>query len=195
MANKVKIGYGISVKNKDGKWDRRPQIRWSRRLRGSWPVVEYKAWYHARARCMDPDHPSWKYYGGRGILFCAQWVDDFVAFYRHIGRRPAGRFSLDRIENDRGYEPGNVRWATQSVQMRNRRPRPKAALKEKVSRPAGRPRTRLHEFRGQRLHITEIASILGVCVGTLVYRLGRGIPIDKAKWARIPKGEAGFIGK
>ena len=83
---------------------------------------EWKAWVNARRRCTDPNHPDWKNYGGRGITMCARWLRSFAAFYAHIGARPAGMM-LDRIENDAGYKPGNVRWATRAVQNANKRRR------------------------------------------------------------------------
>lgn len=60
-------------------------------------------------------------YGGRGISICKRWVDSFEAFLADVGRRPGPGYSIDRKNNDRGYEPGNVRWATATQQMRNRR--------------------------------------------------------------------------
>ena len=82
--------------------------------------VEYKAWAEAKQRCHNPSNEKFKWYGARGISVCDEWRNDFVAFYKHIGPRPAG-FELDRINNDAGYEPGNVRWASKTENVRNRR--------------------------------------------------------------------------
>jgi hypothetical protein len=72
-------------------------------------------------RCHDARTAAYPNYGGRGITVCAAWRRDFLAFAAHIGPRPTKRHSLDRINNDRGYEPGNVRWAEPDVQQNNRR--------------------------------------------------------------------------
>lgn len=84
--------------------------------------AEYRAWYAMRRRCNDPKNKAYKNYGGRGITVCDEWQSDFQAFLDHIGPKPSPDLSLDRIDNNRGYEPGNVRWADQSTQSRNRRP-------------------------------------------------------------------------
>lgn len=81
---------------------------------------EYASWSAMKVRCLDPDNKDYPRWGGRGVTICQAWIDSFVAFYEHIGPRPAGT-TLDRINNERGYEPGNVRWATASEQQRNRR--------------------------------------------------------------------------
>lgn len=70
-------------------------------------------------RCTNPNNPAWRLYGGRGITVCARWRD-FPAFLADMGERPNG-LTLDRIDNDRGYEPGNCRWATWSEQRSNQR--------------------------------------------------------------------------
>lgn len=78
-------------------------------------------WRHMIARCTDPAHKSWKDYGGRGITICVEWMD-FRTYYADTGDKPAPGMSLDRIDNDGNYEPSNIRWATHSEQMKNRRP-------------------------------------------------------------------------
>jgi hypothetical protein len=81
----------------------------------------YKLWFAMKARCTDPNSTSYPYYGARGITVCAAWRDSFETFLRDVGPRPSRQYTLDRIDNDRGYEPGNVRWATRTTQMRNTR--------------------------------------------------------------------------
>lgn len=81
----------------------------------------YKTWIGMKERCSNPNHSGWKHYGGRGITVCDRWADDFWAFAADMGPRPAGH-SLDRIDGDGNYEPGNVRWATYSEQAKGRRP-------------------------------------------------------------------------
>lgn len=83
---------------------------------------EYSAWLAMRKRCNDPNNKAYRNYGARGIKVCAEWQDDFEAFLAHVGPKPSPDLSIDRIDNDKGYEPGNVRWADRSTQSRNRRP-------------------------------------------------------------------------
>ena len=81
---------------------------------------EYAAWIAQRNRCRNPRDKNFKNYGGRGIK---EWTDGYPAFLAHIGRAPSPKHTLDRIDNDRGYEPGNLRWSTVKEQNANRRRR------------------------------------------------------------------------
>lgn len=86
-------------------------------------MPEWGAWRNAIARCTDETNKNWERYGGRGIEVCDDWVHDatgFEAFLDHIGPRPGPGWSLDRIDNDGNYEPGNVRWATAKTQANNK---------------------------------------------------------------------------
>jgi hypothetical protein len=81
---------------------------------------EYNVWCSMRKRCRNPNSDDFGRYGGRGIAVCARW-DRFDNFLADMGRRPSPKHSLDRIDNDGDYEPGNCRWVTSKEQMRNRR--------------------------------------------------------------------------
>jgi hypothetical protein len=85
-------------------------------------IPEYAIWKTMRQRCANPNCTDYPDYGGRGIAVCDRW-SEFTAFITDMGRRPSDQHSIDRIDNDRGYEPGNCRWADDLTQASNRRPR------------------------------------------------------------------------
>ncbi len=80
----------------------------------------YAVWANMKKRCTNPNDPNWKYYGGRGIIVCKEWLDSFEAFYQYMGD-PSQGLTIDRIDNDGNYEPGNVRWADYVTQSFNSR--------------------------------------------------------------------------
>jgi hypothetical protein len=98
--------------------DRRPDCA---RTHGRRYCPEYNTWAGMHSRCENPKEAGYKNYGGRGITVCERWRS-FENFYADVGDRPSPKHSIDRINNDGNYEPGNVRWATRTEQNRNRRP-------------------------------------------------------------------------
>jgi hypothetical protein len=97
------------------KWHNKPWLGQVKHRKSHSP--EHGAWRDAKRRCTNPKVKNWKHYGGRGIRFL---FTSFEQFFAELGPRPAGT-SLDRINNDGNYEPGNVRWATRLEQTQNRR--------------------------------------------------------------------------
>lgn len=84
-------------------------------------TAEYYVWQAMKRRCANPNTHNFDNYGGRGIRVCDEWCASFSAFFKHVGQRPSAKHSIDRIDNNGNYEPGNVRWATSSEQRRNQR--------------------------------------------------------------------------
>jgi hypothetical protein len=134
--------------------------------------LEYHAWQSMIRRCGAPSHKSYKQYGRRGITVCARWRASFWDFLADVGPKPHG-MSLERVENNGNYEPGNVRWATPKEQARNRR------------------NNRLLTFGSQTKPMSAWAEEYGIDRGTLRSRLAKGMSLESAlnqqKFAR-PKG-------
>lgn len=123
---------------------------------------EWYAWQHAKARCNNPRDKEFHRYGAKGIKMCREWEQDFSLFLKEVGTRPTPGHSIDRIDSGKGYEPGNVRWATREVQSRNR--------------PGF---VRLLEHNGRTQTVAEWAQELGLPPATLYHRLNEGLPIEQ----------------
>lgn len=137
-------------------------------ISGNRPTSEYMAWIAAKKRCTNPRNPSYRFYGARGVRMCSKWAASFEAFLCDMGPKPDPTFSLDRIDPDGDYRPGNCRWAEPSVQARNKR------------------NVRWYEFQGDFLILGEVAERLGIsrkkarlleCRGVLPARRISGSPL------------------
>lgn len=104
----------------------------------------FGGWGQMMRRCYNSEHKQFHDYGGRGLTVCAEWHDP-AAFIEYVevvlGPRPTETHTIDRVDNERGYEPGNLRWATRSEQNSNQRTRVQAGYPVGVS-----------GFRGVRIH-------------------------------------------
>ena len=121
---------------------------------------EYKTWIGIKDRCHNPKSEAYSDYGGRGIFVSEKWRNDYAEFLKYMGPRPNGT-SIDRIDNDKGYEPGNCRWSTAKEQCNHRRS------------------SRIIHFNGQSLTMMQWAEQLQINVQTIWARLNRGWSIQK----------------
>lgn len=118
--------------------------------------VEYQAWIKIKGRCCNVKDAKYADYGGRGIKVCDAWLDDFQAFYRDMGPRPEWSSSIDRIDVNGDYDPGNCRWSDAKTQSRNKR------------------NHRLVNFEGRNMPLSEACELAGVNYRSALYRLNRG---------------------
>lgn len=109
-----------------------------------------------KGRCLRPSDKKYKDYGGRGIRIYEPWINSVEKFAMYVGPRPSIVHSIDRIDNNGNYEPGNVRWATRKVQANNQRT------------------NRLICIDGDTKTVTQWAEILGITPQAIQYRLKNG---------------------
>ena len=147
-------------------------------IHGYTKFPEYEVWRHMIERCQDSKRKDWPRYGGRGIVVCQRWRDSFPAFYEDMGPRPTPAHSIDRINNDGNYEPGNCRWATVAEQASNK------------------SNNRYLTFDGQTLTVSQWARKLGIKVDVLNLRLShynwtveRALtqPVRARRWGKKPR--------
>lgn len=123
--------------------------------------AEYSCWQHIKDRCLNPRCKCFPRYGGRGITVCDRWRASFAAFFADVGPRPGTGYTIERIDNEQGYEPGNCCWVPSSQQQQNTR------------------RTRRITFNGETKSLSEWARVTGLSIGCLQRRL-RQLPVKLA---------------
>lgn len=130
----------------------------------------YKMWHSMNGRCHSQESQAYKYYGDRGIEVCQQWrsPNGFAQFLADMGDPGPGK-SIDRINNDGNYEPGNVRWVTQKEQTRNTR------------------RNRLITFEDQTMCIADWSVKTGLSPQCITHRIDVGWPVEQA--LSLPSGQ------
>lgn len=129
---------------------------------GRTETPEWKSWMHMKSRCFTPSDAKYPDYGARGITVCDRWRDSFENFLADMGPKPSRKHTIDRIDNDGNYEPGNCRWATNREQCNNRRSNV------------------ILEFRGERMNATQWAQRLGVDPNRITARIRLGWTAERA---------------
>ena len=113
---------------------------------------EWTAWENIRRRCLDPNHPNYKWYGARGVTLTPAWMD-FSNFLSDVGPRPGPEYSIDRIDNNGNYTPGNVQWSTHKQQQNNK------------------SSNRYYTYKGLTLNIAAWSELAGVTYQRIYQRL------------------------
>ena len=123
---------------------------------------EYHVWDSMKGRCYRKNAGGYRDYGGRGIIVCEEWKNNFTKFYEDMGPRPSKEYSLDRKENDGNYCKENCRWATRGEQDRNKR------------------NSIVLELNGVKKNMTEWSGETKIHEDTIRGRLYRGWTVEEA---------------
>jgi hypothetical protein len=106
-------------KRKSIKGDKNPAYKHGHTC-GPKESLEFKSWSHMMDRCRNPKNKDWDRYGGRGITVCERWLE-FINFYEDMGPKPDSKYTIERLDNNKGYCPENCEWAGPQTQSRNKR--------------------------------------------------------------------------
>lgn len=123
---------------------------------------EYSVWAGMLQRCYNTNDVSYKRYGAMGITICPEWKRSFETFFADMGARPSSKHQIDRIDNAKGYQPGNCRWATHIEQSRNR-----SVVK-------------VYSFKGIEGNLPELAEKFNIPYDTLRRRIDDGWTIERS---------------
>lgn len=122
---------------------------------------EYTSWQEMKRRCYNSSYRDYHLYGGRGITICKRWLDAFTNFLEDMGEKPSSEHSIERIDNDGDYEPGNCKWATAMEQGQNTR------------------KTLLLTCNGETMGLRAWARKLGIAHRTIAWRLEQGWSMEQ----------------
>jgi len=125
-------------------------------------TLEWRAWMRMKTRVKSETKKSFNYYKNKNITVHPAWINDFEAFLKDVGFSPSREHSLDRIDNSKNYEPGNVRWASKKQQNRNK--------KDNI----------VVEWKGEKRLFIELMDEINLPYGTVWRRLRNGWAIEKA---------------
>lgn len=137
---------------------------------------EHAAWRHMKDRCYNPKSQRYDRYGARGIQVCERWLNSFENFFADLGLRPSAEHSLERIDNDKDYEPSNCKWGTKDEQNSNK------------------SNSRFLVYLGIKKTVAQWAKEVGIGPKTLELRLKAGWtveesltrPVEKRRWRGKP---------
>lgn len=162
---RIFCGYSCSVKSRPPRVDQ-SNSNWRG---GKTKHPHYLKYMDMVARCHRPTHLRYTDYGGRGIQVCERWRNDFWAYVEDIGPAPitGERMTVDRIDNDGNYEPGNVRWATYTEQTRNRRKYTRRVVDGKRSSNAKLTEAAVRDIRTSSDSNATLAAKYGVSDGAV----------------------------
>lgn len=125
----------------------------------------YNRWSNMRRRCNDPKQRQYHDYGGRGIKVCPEWDASFQAFMDYMGEPPTPDHTMDRIDNDKGYEPGNVKWSTYVEQAANKRP---TSLRGERNAKAKLTEDQVREIRASDRKPSHLAREYGISLPAMI---------------------------